>query len=39
VHRRRAFEILDTLYRADQIQTSVLDELAKLVVEQEHRFI
>ena len=35
----QAFEIVTTPYRADQIQTSVLDELAKLVVGQESRFV
>lgn len=35
----QAFEIVTTPYRADQIQTSVLDELAKLVVGQESSFV
>ena len=35
----QAFQIVNTAYRADQIQTSVLDELAKLVVGQESRFV
>lgn len=33
------FEVLNTAYRADQIQGSVLDELAKLIVGQSSRFI
>ena len=35
----QSFAIVNTEYRADQIQTSVLDELAKLVVGQESRFV
>ena len=35
----QTFEVVTTPYRADQIQTSVLDELAKLVVGQESRFV
>ena len=35
----QAFEIVNTRYRADQIQISVLDELAKLMVGQESRFV
>ena len=35
----QGFAIVTTEYRADQIQTSVLDELAKLVVGQESRFV
>jgi hypothetical protein len=35
----QSFAIVNTEYRADQIQASVLDELAKLVVGQESRFV
>ena len=35
----QSFAIINTEYRADQIKTSVLDELAKLVVGQESRFV
>jgi hypothetical protein len=35
----QGFAVVQTEYRADQIQTSVLDELAKLVVGQESRFV
>lgn len=33
------FEVLNTTYRADQIQSAVLDELAKLMLGQASRFI
>lgn len=33
------FEVLNTVYRADQIQSAVLDELAKLMLGQASRFI
>lgn len=33
------FEVLNTVYRVDQIQGGVLDELAKLIVGQSSRFI
>ena len=33
------FEVLNTAYRADQIQSAVLDELAKLMLGQASRFI
>ena len=35
----RGFEVLNTTYRADQIQARVLDELAKLLVGQASSFI
>ncbi len=35
----QGFEVLHTTYRADQIQSSVLDELAKLLVGQPSKFI
>ncbi len=35
----QAFELINTVYRADQIHTTLLDELAKLLVGQPSRFV